>query len=510
MTTGGFFTLLGHASSHLKELLSPKHNLIYDMSWEIQIAASAGFSISQLRFALAFLFSVPLGAGIRLFRNKTARHLYALVTGVLLVYYPFGDSIIQAFPPAILTYLAILVAPRRCGSLAWFINFPYLIWLHVVNASGASWNEGQIDFTGCDMVLVLKLIALAVCYQDSYTKKPEALSAYQAEHKVSRLPSPLEYLSYIFSLGTLLGGPFIEYTEYSDFISCKGVWDTSSGKKLPNPLLPATFLAIQAIFFLVAHVALDSLWGVNAHALLHIPFYANQPLMVRWFLASLCGMIYQLKYYYAWKLTEAALTAAGINFLKWSELGRPVWGRCSNASVVGMMFADSGRMIPLNWNIQTGNFLRRYVYERLPARKGKPGFVQLLVTQVVSAIWHGLYAGYLMFFVSTVFFIQASTVVFKAEQVLLPAWLRKSWLWWGVKVLYTAITVNHIVLPFVVLDFPRAWAIWKDVHFVPHIVIFSLLALGQVLPKPKRSSTKQHSREHTQENGHGQSSKKDS
>lgn len=34
-------------------------------------------------------------------------------------------------------------------------------------------RAGALDFTGCQMVLFLKLISMAVCYQDFRTKKKE-------------------------------------------------------------------------------------------------------------------------------------------------------------------------------------------------------------------------------------------------------------------------------------------------------------------------------------------------
>lgn len=40
----------------------------------------------------------------------------------------------------------------------------------------------------------------------------------------------------------------------------------------------------------------------------------------------------------------------------------------------------------------------RYVYERLTLPGRKPTFVTLMVTQLVSGVWHGLYPGYIMFF----------------------------------------------------------------------------------------------------------------
>ena len=41
--------------------------------------------------------------------------------------------------------------------------------------------------------------------------------------------------------------------------------------------------------------------------------------------------------------------------------------------------------------------VRRYVYERLTPNQ-KPTFKNLMVTQLVSGVWHGLYPGYIMFF----------------------------------------------------------------------------------------------------------------
>jgi len=37
---------------------------------------------------------------------------------------------------------------------------------HIGSASGQAWKEGKMDFTGAQMVLTLKLISVAVCYQD--------------------------------------------------------------------------------------------------------------------------------------------------------------------------------------------------------------------------------------------------------------------------------------------------------------------------------------------------------
>lgn len=63
------------------------------------------------------------------FFSDAGRNLYALLTGLVLVYYPYGAAAIQAVPPLVLTYLAMVLLPRHCGTAAWFINLPYIIWM---------------------------------------------------------------------------------------------------------------------------------------------------------------------------------------------------------------------------------------------------------------------------------------------------------------------------------------------------------------------------------------------
>jgi hypothetical protein len=49
------------------------------------------------------------------------------------------------------------------------------------------------------------------------------MSAFQAAHVVDRLPSLLEYCSFMFSLGNMLAGPYLEFTPYKQFIELQGV-----------------------------------------------------------------------------------------------------------------------------------------------------------------------------------------------------------------------------------------------------------------------------------------------
>ena len=58
------------------------------------------------------------------------------------------------------------------------------------------------------------------------------------------------------------------------------------------------------------------------------------------------------------------------------------------------------------------------VYERLTPKNRRPPFYVIVITQAVSGIWHGLFPGYGLFFVSTAFAIEASKVIYRYEKAL--------------------------------------------------------------------------------------------
>ncbi|EFJ48091.1 hypothetical protein VOLCADRAFT_120919 [Volvox carteri f. nagariensis] len=498
------------------------------MAWEEQLSSATGLSLSQFRFTLALFASVLLVAGIRLLRNTTLRHLYALVTGVAIIYYPFGSGIIHVLPMAVAAYLALHLAPRRAGAVAWCTVFPYLIYLHVVNASGESWKTGNMDFTGGAMVAVLKLVSICVCRQDSFRKNKEDLSAYQAAHQLVSTPTLLEFLSYLFGLGNLLAGPFFEFSEYKEFIELKGgitdlnpsanswqgrpqarkgfqphpgtcelvrkparfslntvetPWAPNAGRSAPNYLGHGFLALLEGLWHMGVYLGLTlSGWDMDHY---HSAWYYGQPLIIKCAAICVIGLVYQLRYYFSWKITEASYVFAGLDFMGYDPAtGEAQWGRCRNCSFLGVWLADSARNVPLNWNICTGNFLRRYVYERVAPRNRKPGFQSLLFTQLVSAIWHGLYPGYLMFFVGTAVWIFFSQIVYKTEAYL-PAVVRKHLLYRAIKIIWTVFVLNYMACAFQLLDYKSSMEAYASVNYFPFIVMVVVNVLGSFV-KQKR------------------------
>jgi lysophospholipid acyltransferase len=313
-----------------------------------------------------FLTATP---GIRFIKGSTLRHIYVLLFGFLLCIYPFGNGVIQIVPPTLLSFLAIRLFPRHCFELTWIATFPYLVWLQVINASGLNVNRGGIDFVGAIMVLTLKLISLAGCRQDSYVKSADRpLSPYRASHVLNRPPSLLEYLSFVFGIGNLLAGPYVEFTEHVDFMELKGDW--AGG--VPLGLDQGFFLFLQGISFMGSHLALISIygWGITGVNLWILSdLQKSRPLALRLGYQVFCGFAHQIKYYLLWKFSESAAVFSGFDFLGWVDSSsgpgdlkgqerRARWGRVTNVRLLGMWGSDSARVVPQHWNIRTGVFLK--------------------------------------------------------------------------------------------------------------------------------------------------------
>jgi lysophospholipid acyltransferase len=452
--------------------------------WEANAADALGVSCSQFRFTVAFFLSVVVGALFRVLPNPRSRHIYAAITGFLLIYYPFGGGVLNALVPAALSYVAMLRFREHAATLTWLTSFGYLLWCHIGSASGQAWKEGKMDFTGAQMVLTLKLISVAVCYQDGL-KQEEDLTAYQQSHRLTELPSPLAYMSYLFAGGNLLAGPFFEIKDYLQFVNREGVWASDACRRgSPNPLVPGLVRLAKGILCAGLHLYFNAYFPVGA---LESAWFPRMKLLQKIGFIYAVAITYRLRYYFAWAVSESSLIFSGLSFNGYDDsTGRATWDRCVNTRMRKVELSNSAARLPADWNVATGNFLRRYVYDRLTPKGRKPQLSTLVITQVVSGLWHGIFPGYALFFVSCAFFFNSSKVMYRYERNW-SSRAQNNLLWRFVKLLYTQLTLQYLGAAFMVLQFNSAFAVWRSVHFYGHLAIAAITMYAVVFP-PKRPS----------------------
>jgi hypothetical protein len=117
-------------------------------------------------------------------------------------------------------------------------------------------------------------------------------------------------------------------------------------------------------------------------------------------------------------------------------------------------------------------WLRYYCYERLLQRPASlPPFAAMLATQLISGVWHGVRAGYALFFFGSGLMFQASKVIFRYQRAI-PA--RLTLLRRVVAVVHwfiSAVHLSYLAAAFIAVTLPAGRAAFASVHYVGHITM---------------------------------------
>ncbi|XP_074282084.1 lysophospholipid acyltransferase 1-like isoform X2 [Silene latifolia] len=345
------------------------------------------------------------------------------------------------------------------------------------------YHKRNYSYEGALMVLTLKVISCAINYQDGLLKD-EDLREAQKKNRLLKMPSLIEYVGYCLCCGTHLAGPVYEMKDYLDWTEGKGLW--SPKVKQPSPWGAVARALLQAAvcmglyLYLVPHFPLSTFTN---------PSYGEWGFWKKLGYQYMCGFTARWKYYFIWSISEASVIISGFGFSGWTDSSppKPKWDRAKNVDILGVELAKSAVRIPLDWNIQVSTWLRHYVYERLVQKGKKAGFFQLLTTQTVSAVWHGVYPGYIFFFVQSALMIAGSKVIYRWEQGVSANALKM--ILTVMNFAYTVLVLNYSAVGFMVLSLHETLAAYGSVYYVGTIIPIIVLVFGSIVkpPRPTRS-----------------------
>ncbi|XP_061364210.1 lysophospholipid acyltransferase 1-like [Gastrolobium bilobum] len=452
------------------------------------MAASIGVSVPVLRFLLCFVATIPFSFLWRFVPGRLPKHLYSAAVGAFLSYLSFGfSSNLHFLVPMLLGYASMLLFRQRCGILTFFLGFGYLIGCHVYYMSGDAWKEGGIDATGALMVLTLKVISCSINYNDGLLKKDDLREA-QKKYRLINLPSPIEYIGYCLCCGSHFAGPVYEMKDYLDWTERKGIWSSEAKRPPPSPLGATIRALLQAGFCMALYLYLVPYFPLSRFT---DPVYHEWGFWKKLGYQYMSGFTARWKYYFIWSISEASIIISGLGFSGWTDSSppKPRWDRAKNVDILGVELAKSAVVIPTVWNIQVSTWLRHYVYERLIQNGKKPGFFQLLATQTVSAIWHGLYPGYIIFFVQSALMIAGSRVIYRWQQAVPPT-MASALVFMNFT--YTLLVLNYSSVGFMVLSLHETITSYGSVYYIGTIVPVVVILLGKVIKpgKPVRSKAR--------------------
>ncbi len=190
---------------------------------------------------------------------------------------------------------------------------------------------------------------------------------------------------------------------------------------------------------------------------------------------------------------------AGFGFEGYNDNGiEKGWSGVENIDIINMEMSDNLQSATKYWNKRTQQWLNKYTYNRCNQ--------SLNIVYFVSALWHGLYPGFFVFFMSApiltiidrkvkekinpIFEIQDKSDAKNDEklpssgndrkQKTYPFWYNA--LCWFM----TSISLNYIVQFFSNNTLEKVVKISTSYHHLPHIIAFALMVVLMVFPGPSK------------------------
>ncbi|KAF2107576.1 MBOAT, membrane-bound O-acyltransferase family-domain-containing protein [Lophiotrema nucula] len=457
------------------------------------VGNTLGTSADELKLVFSFYLSFPLAAVLKRVPDKEPWKKNLFIISVSL-FYLVGLFDLWA---GVRTFL---ISAGGAYLISSKVKSPYMPWIGFVFLMGhmsinhiyrqAVNDNSLVDITGAQMVLIMKLTAFCWNVQDGRLPESE-LSDFQKEHAIRELPGLLDYAGYVFFFPAIMGGPAFDYCDYSRYISTtmfalppgtdpSKAPPTRKKRKIPRSGTPAAIKGVVGTLWIFAFLKLSALYNTSY---ILSDDYMKYRLPRRVFQLYMLGVTTRMKYYGVWSLSEGACILSGIGYNGIDpQTGRAKWDRLTNIKPTGVETAQNTRAYLGNWNINTNNWLRNYMYLRVTPKGKKPGFRATLATFVTSAFWHGFYPGYYLAFVLASLL---QTIAKNARRLIRPLFLTPD----GQKpgpykryydiftLVLTQVTFAYTVAPFIFLGFGDTLKVWARVYFYALIGVAASFAL---------------------------------
>ncbi|XP_053214469.1 lysophospholipid acyltransferase 6-like [Panonychus citri] len=443
---------------------------------------NVGLSVEQGNFCLVQFTGLALAMlyfrVTRLFKfSDTQKHLIMLLPGIVLCYFCFGYQTSNLFVLAMLCYITLCACDPRfvhCAVLG--ISMLYLSYLHLIRQM-EDYGGYSIDITGPTMIIVQKVSSLAFCLHDGRGRLEKDLTLEQKQLRVTRIPTLLEFLSYVFHFPSVMCGPLVYFKNYLEFIDgtnfSKHIESPEAEKRSAHPGFAVIRKLSVSFFFAIMIVTYAPKFPITK--LYDDKFLADSSfiMVIAYMLAV--PAIARFMLYFAWHYGAACCNAAGLGFNGFNSKNEPKWDLLDPVDILRFEFSHNLREALATWNKPTQCWLRRSIYERSPKYR-------MLATYVLSAMWHGFYPGYYLTFLSGALFTQGART---ARRCLRHHFQSTQWLSFVYDILtclFTRIMMAYLVFPFVVLTLADSWKIYCRTYFFGHLtVLFGIIVLPLIV-----------------------------
>ncbi|MCJ1260253.1 lysophospholipid acyltransferase [Lobaria immixta] len=460
-----------------------------------------GSSVDELKLITSFILSYPLAGVLKRIPDAKPYQKNLFIITVSLFYLVGLFDLWSGIRTLLVSSAgAYLIASRVEGHFMPWIGFVFVMGHMSVNQLNRQFANApdKVDITGAQMVLVMKLTAFCWNVQDGRLP-PKDLADFQRERALTQLPSVLDFAGYVLFFPSLFAGPSFDYVDYRRWIETT-MFEVPPGtdpasrprtrkkRKIPRSGTPAAMKAAMGGVWIFLFLKF-SVW-YNADLVLSDQ-YVQYGFFRRVWILQMLGFSTRMKYYGVWYLTEGACILSGMGYKGIeTKTGRVRWNRLQNVNPWGIETAQNSRAYLENWNMNTNNWLRNYMYLRVTPKGKKPGFRASLATFVTSAVWHGFYPGYYLSFILAAFL---QTVAKNFRRYVRPFFLTPDGqrptpykIYYDVVCYFTTqVAFCFTTAPFVLLTLPTSLLVWSRVYFYAVIGTAASMALFASPAKPQ-------------------------
>ncbi|BFZ11254.1 hypothetical protein BsWGS_14293 [Bradybaena similaris] len=437
------------------------------------LADVIGIPIDQINFLVCQLvalgFAFPFRAYLTVEKvGTTTRHVIEAVVGVLLTFFCFGYQIWHLLAQSLVSYAFMAYGGKKFShALVFGFTMLSLSFCHIYRQI-YDYGGYTLDITGPLMIQTQKLTSLAFALHDGRFKDQSTLTQDQKEHAVRKLPTILEYMSYMFYFHGILVGPLTFYNDYIAFIdgtnfSKPGSSHNGNSRRHPADGLNKVVLKklVIASACCAGMMILPGLFFPPEK--LNTPEYYSMNFLQRMIFILGVLTLARHKYYFAWILADALNNAAGFGFSGYDSQGEPKWDLTDNVSILGVELSTSLKVNIDSWNKKTLVWLRRVVYDRAPC-------YNTLAVFACSAFWHGFYPGYYIMFGSGALMTIVARQVRRHIRPRFQTSRNLVYTYEAVTFVATRFANCYLTMPFLVLEFNACMEMYKSLYFYYHIL----------------------------------------
>lgn len=454
------------------------------------LADSVGLSVDLTNFLIIQTSALLLASLFRSYLHTSkvsvsVRHAFGLLVGLFFGYFCFGQQAIHiAGLPAICYVVIRTQNPEFVQRIVMVVALTYLSCIHLhrqYNSNGAY----TLDITGPLMIITQKVTSLAFSIHDGFvaTENKKELSKNQQYHMIDKIPSPLEYFSYVLNFQSLMAGPLVFYRDYIDFIEgCNFKSHTNSkldgaNKKIitePSPVKTVLKKVLSSVVCAYIFIKLINVYPVKS--VKEDAFIDDTTIIYKFWYLMMMTMAVRFKYYFAWMLADAIVNNAGMGFNGFESDGTAKWDGLTNIYVIPFELGTNIRDCINSWNIGTNSWLRMVVYERAPKKYGT------ILTFSLSALWHGFYPGYYLTFATGALTVTAARIArrFFRHQFQQTEFSRT--FYDVITCLVTRLFMGYITFPFVILELGVSSRLYLRLFMCLHLIaLFTIFLLPKLM-----------------------------